>query len=113
MFIRVGNAAREAGSHRGWILGQFMPSDDERYSNDVEVKWGLHKAGERREWGVSDFTTLTILIRGRIRQYFVSGEYVLSSEGDYALYGPGMTHCWEVEEEDTLIITVRWLSKSS
>ena len=48
----VGNAHTDAQDHRGWLIGHFLGEDDGvRASRDVEVKWGIHPAGEDRgEW---------------------------------------------------------------
>jgi hypothetical protein len=79
------------------------------------VKWGIHALGDvRTAWGASDeATTLSILIRGRIRILFKEGrEALLSQAGDYALWGPGMAHRWRIEQDDTVVLTVRWPSKA-
>jgi len=115
MGLCLGNAEAEAIKHRGWVTGHFMPEGDLHYSRDVEIKWGKHKAGEKSrgypEWSAGDSTTCTILISGKIRQEFQQHNIgvVLENEGDYALFGPGVPHRWEVLE-DTRILTVRWPS---
>lgn len=107
----VGNAADESTDHRGWLVGHFMDSDDVRLSKDVEIKWGVHSAGEERElWHeVEHRTTVLLLIRGRFRINLGAGSYVLAKEGDYAMWGPGIGHSWQAEE-DSLVITIRWPS---
>ncbi|HEY6812407.1 MAG TPA: hypothetical protein VI074_06915 [Propionibacteriaceae bacterium] len=43
----VGNAHSDVQDHRGWLIGHFLgDSDGIRSSRDVEVKWGIHPAGE-------------------------------------------------------------------
>ncbi|WP_293330512.1 hypothetical protein [Microcoleus sp. CAWBG58] len=42
---------------------------------------------------------------------FSSQEILLSREGDYALWLPGVPHYWSAEE-DSVIVTVRWPSVS-
>lgn len=45
-----GNAVEAAANTRGWFLGHFMPGADLR-SEDVELKWFTHRAGDTRpEW---------------------------------------------------------------
>lgn len=64
----TGNAAEDGSLNRGWLLGHFMdPSDGVRSTRDVEVKWGVHPAGEQRAaWTAEDQrTTLVRLVSGR------------------------------------------------
>ena len=37
------------------------------------------------------------------------GSTTLEKEGDYAVWGPGIGHSWQAEE-DSIVITVRWPS---
>ncbi|MBD2184204.1 signal peptidase I [Planktothrix sp. FACHB-1355] len=109
-----GNAQIEGENRWGWFIGHFInPANDPRSSSNLEVKWGSHKAGEgRREWAMNaQATTLSILVSGRFRLQFPDTEVLLSREGDYALWCPGVPHCWLAEEEST-ILTVRWPSLS-
>jgi len=111
--VVFGNAQVESESSWGWFLGHFVtPSDDPRSTSLLEVKWGVHKAGDGRpEWAVNaEATTLSILIQGRFRLQFPEQEFLLSREGDYALWLPGVSHSWSAEEDST-VLTVRWPSK--
>jgi hypothetical protein len=86
-----------------------------RSTSDVEVKWGTHALGEvRPEWGASDVaTTLSVLVRGCIRLLFDDGrEALLDEPGDYALWAPGVAHRWTIEQDDTVVMTVRWPSRA-
>lgn len=111
----VGNAGREALEYRGWFIGHFIdPSrGSQRISQAVEVKWGVHPAGEHRQaWnGDSTAHTMTLLISGRIVIDFPAGQAVLSEQGEYALWEPGTGHSWRAEE-DSIAITVRWPSRA-
>lgn len=109
--MHVGNAGREAPLDRGWLLGHFKPESDPLHSSDVEIKWGTHSRGERRAaWATAEKrTALLVLISGRFRLRFPSGDVVLSDQGDYVLWGPGTDHSWEAEA-DTVVVTVRWPS---
>ncbi len=74
-------AMREDEPHwRGWFVGDFMSHPSLR-SSSVEVKWGVHTAGEARtEWSGGSYTTLAMLIKGRERLIFpdeVIRNYVL------------------------------------
>ena len=107
---RFGNAAEDRDD-RGWLLGHFVSPPDVRHSKDVEVKWGTHPVGEKRaEWTSDDQrTTLLLLVHGEFRIDLTEGSRVLSSQGDYALWGPGIDHSWEALA-DWVVITVRWPS---
>ena len=114
--LHIGNAIDVGRDYRGWFLGSFMgPSVPALYSTEVEVKWGIHAAGDcRTEWGRADCTSVTVCIRGRFRLLFAEPtyEHVLCKEGDFALWGPGVLHKWTAEE-DTVMVTVRWPSAVS
>ncbi|MBD2257698.1 signal peptidase I [Pseudanabaena sp. FACHB-2040] len=113
--IVIGNAQREGNLRKGWFVGHFMPSESGPCStSEVEVKWGVHAAGEgRSEWGVNpQATTLSILISGRFRLQFPQQEVVLAEPGDYALWLPGVGHTW-LAEADSTIVSIRYPSVPS
>jgi hypothetical protein len=108
----AGNANADGQRTRGWLLGHFLGDDgDVRATDAVEVKWGVHPAGERRDTWATDEqrTSLLLLVRGRFRLDLSVGSATLENEGDYAVWGPGIDHCWQAEE-DSIVITVRWPS---
>lgn len=110
-----GNASEDGSPTRGWLLGHFIePPEDLRSTNDVEVKWGVHSAGEKRpEWTSDDQrTTLLLLVQGRFRVDLTEGSVDMSEQGDYAMWGPGIDHSWEALA-DSVVITVRWPSASA
>ena len=112
--VIFGNAHAEGANHSGWFLGHFItPIDDPRSIAILEVKWAVHKAGESRlQWAMNlEATTLAILIQGRFRLQFPEEEFLLSSEGDYVFWFPGVPHCWSAESDST-ILTIRWPSQS-
>jgi len=112
--VVFGNAQVEGASRWGWFIGHFVtPAEDPRSTSIVEVKWGVHQAGEgRSQWSMNaEATTLSILIEGRFRLQFPDQEVILSHEGDYVLWSPGVPHCWLAEATST-VLTVRWPSKS-
>jgi len=95
-------------------VGRFIEADDARATAEVEVKWGLHPAGDARNQWVTEegATTLVILISGRFHIQLSNDpadEVVLSRQGDYATWGPGVDHHWKAEE-DSVVLTVRWPS---
>ncbi|MBD1942985.1 signal peptidase I, partial [Coleofasciculus sp. FACHB-712] len=111
--VVVGNAHSEGANRSGWFLGHFInPIDDIRSTSSLEVKWGIHPAGDgRSEWAMNEeATTLSILIKGRFHVKFPEQEVLLSREGDYVLWSPGVPHSWSAESDCT-ILTVRWPSK--
>ena len=84
--VVFGNASVEGANRWGWFLGHFItPTDDPRSTLVLEVKWGIHKAGDgRTQWATNvEATTLSILINGRFRLQFSEQEFLLSREGDY------------------------------
>lgn len=110
--VVFGNAQVEGANRWGWFLGHFItPTDDPRSTPALEVKWAVHTAGEgRSQWAMNvEATTLSILIRGRFRLQFPDQEFLLSREGDYVLWSPGVPHCWSAESDST-VLTVRWPS---
>ncbi|MBD2313195.1 signal peptidase I [Desertifilum sp. FACHB-1129] len=113
--IVFGNAPLESKdmNRRGWFMGHFItPDRDPRSTAELEVKWGIHLAGDSRtEWATNaEATTLSILIQGRFCLQFPEQEFILSRPGDYVLWLPGVPHSWSAEKHST-VITVRWPSK--
>lgn len=107
-----GNAAEDSKGTRGWIVGHFIdPGDGVRCTNDVEIKWGVHPAGQTRpEWTADNQrTTVVILVYGHFSVNFTETTAMLSKQGDYVAWGPGIDHSWEAHE-DSVVMTVRWPS---
>lgn len=107
-----GNAAEDAREARGWLLGHFIdPAKGVRSSKAVEVKWGIHTAGEKRDqWTADDQrTTLVLMVQGNFRIDLTEASVSLTRQGDYVLWGPGIDHTWEALS-DSVVITVRWPS---
>jgi hypothetical protein len=104
-----GNAGVDSAEHQGWLVGAFLDPQDIRMSANVEIKWGVHAAGERQEaWFEEERrTTLVVLITGRFEIELPVGNAVLSEQGDYAIWGPGVGHAWRAEE-DSIVVTINW-----
>lgn len=109
--IQTGNAADVGAERGGWILGHFMPAESPLRSDDVEVKWANHRAGDRRgQWApLSSASTLSILVRGRFVLEFHAREVVLEREGDFVFWDGAEPHSWRCES-DSVVATVRWPS---
>lgn len=107
----MGRAATDAAGDRGWLLGHFKPPGDVRHSTDVEIKWGVHEPGDRRQvWATEEKrTALLVLISGRFRVDLPDRSVVLSEQGDYIVWGRGVDHSWYAEEA-SVVMTVRWPS---
>jgi mannose-6-phosphate isomerase-like protein (cupin superfamily) len=111
----AGNVAGASKDTRGWILGHFMPGDDNPLrTSELELKWYTHAKGETRsEWApANSVKTLNILVRGHFVLLFPDREIALEKEGDFVLFGPGTPHSFRSEQE-SLVLTVRWPSLPS
>jgi hypothetical protein len=108
----AGNAAEDGSGTNGWLLGHFIdPAKGVRHSRDVEVKWAIHPAGDKRAaWTADDQrTTLLLLIQGNFRVDLTEASVTLAKQGDYAMWGPGIDHSWQAIT-DSVVVTVRWPS---
>jgi hypothetical protein len=109
------NALEAGEGHRGWFVGHFMGRPEHPlWSRDVELKWGVHRRGDRRpEVAPGDgATALSVLVSGRFVLEFAERERVLARPGDFVLWPPGVAHGWRAEE-DSVVLTVRWPSRPS
>lgn len=111
MNVYVGNANVDAPGDRGWLLGHFKSPDDVRHSQDVEIKWGIHAAGDKRaQWVTGEHrTAMLVLISGRFRVELPGRSVLLAEQGDYVIWGKDVDHSWQAEEE-SIVLTVRWPS---
>jgi len=85
-----------------------------RQTQAVEVKWGIHPAGENRpDWSTDEQrTTLVLLVSGRFHVELSTGQVLLERQGNYLVWGPGIDHTWHALEE-SIVLTVRWPSLST
>lgn len=111
MDIVTGNFNGESNNHRGWIMGHFMEDMSPFKTENVEIKWGIHKAGKSKEVIAQNTKShsLGILIRGKFTFVFKTQNVTLVKEGDYVFFPSGTPHSW-IADEDCLILTVRWPS---
>lgn len=109
--LRIGNVNVDGSATRQWIVGSFMPENDIRNTEHVEVKWGNHAKGDaREEWAKDETrTTLAILISGRFALEFPDNTVELIKQGDFVMWGSGTDHRWEAKE-DSVFLTIRWPS---
>ena len=112
--IEVGNAYDQGCAGTGWFIGHFVDSPKSlRRRNDIEVKWGIHVANERRAQAnaYQQSTTLSLLVSGSFRIEFPETSDIvdLTRPGDYVIFGPNVLHDW-VSLTDAVVITVRWPS---
>ena len=109
----AGNAGNDAGQHRGWLMGHFIdPANGSvRATDALEVKWGIHPAGQQRpEWTTGEErSTLVLLVSGKFRVDLSVGNVTLERQGDYITWGPGIDHSW-LAEQDSVALTIRWPS---
>jgi hypothetical protein len=105
----VGNAADDAVDYRGWFVGGFVKADNAQATDDVEIKWGLHPAGDTRaDWNPDEnATTLCLLVSGRFNLDFDAELVILARPSDYAVRGPGIKHRSHALD-DAVVLTVRW-----
>jgi glyoxylate utilization-related uncharacterized protein len=110
--VYVGCAGEDGAYNQGWLLGHFMAPGGLLHSEDVEVKWGVHPAGDRRrEWATGETrTALLVLIRGCFDVELRDRTVLLREPGDYVVWGPGEDHSWAAGAAETVVLTVRWPS---
>ncbi len=101
--------------HRMWFIGHFIKEPGEFKTENVEVKWGIHKKSEKKSKLTFNLKSksLSILIKGRLVIYFqkLKKNIELSKIGDFVYWDPGEEnmHTWEALAY-TIILTIRWPS---
>lgn len=98
---------------RGWFLGHFIDSSSIFHSSNAEIKWGLHKKGEKYKNTKANIRakSLAILISGKISISFPDENKIstLEKSGDFVIWEAGIYHTAEFLE-DTTLLTIRWPS---
>lgn len=110
--IQTGNARLDSNDTRGWLIGSFIKEEfGLRHTKDVELKWGVQKAGTaREEWVTGETrTTIGILISGSFEMEFRNRTVRFDQPGDYVMWGPGVDHKWHALT-DSIWLTIRWPS---
>jgi hypothetical protein len=71
-----------------------------RATDALEIKWGIHPAGqERPEWTADKRrSTLVLLVSGKFRVDLTVGSVTMDRQGDYIVWGPGIDHSWQAEQ---------------
>jgi hypothetical protein len=127
--VRRGNAAVDGAPFNGWFVGDFTRWLAERGSSSsalaavglrdtraLEVKWGIHPAGQPRPAGWATRTPavgVSVLVAGEFVVVFrehadaPEREVRLHEQGDYVVWGPAVEHRWYAVR-DSIILTVRW-----
>ena len=104
----------EDRDHKEWLIGHFRGEGHPLYSPDVEIKWQTAPKGlAREEWVTGETrTAISFLFSGKWELEFCDRKVVLQEPGDYAMWGPGEDHRWRALE-NSLVVTVRWPSRTS
>ena len=101
------------GQQHSWLAARPLHGRGRRHPRlrcrRGEVGYPPRRRGPRRLGYRRAAHPLLLLIRGRFRLDLSVGSVTLEREGDYAVWGPGIDHCWQAEE-DSIVITVRWPS---
>lgn len=109
-----GNAA-VCGLHTGgWIVGHFVKRSSIRATDELEIKVGVHRAGEFTDWkSQPGKKSITLLLSGKFLVEFRSGRktdsFTLNSPGDFVIWEDKREHRWKALKRAT-VITVRWPS---
>lgn len=110
--IQIGNAELDSQDTRGWLIGSFIQEQfGLRHTEDIELKWGILKAGDARaEWATGEMqTAIGILISGEFTMEFRDQTLTFEKPGDYVIWGPGIDHKWNAPQ-DSVWLTIRWSS---
>ena len=132
--LTVGNAAKDSEEFGHWLVFDIeswksngsnpvdLPRMGLRNAKDLEIKWGIHSAGEVRPGGwapSSGKRVISILLRGRFVISFrdahdqkSAGEVCLSELGDYVLWNEALEHHW-LSVDESLVLTVRWVPRTT
>lgn len=98
----------------GWIVGHCVKKGSLRATDDLEIKWAVHEAGEASDWkSQPGKKTITLLVSGKFRVQIRSGRksdtFVLRSPGNFAIWEDKREHRWEALTK-AVVITLRWPS---
>jgi hypothetical protein len=109
----LNNDIKKSPEKRGWFIGHFINKNSIFYNNEFEVRWALHKKGEKKKFPAKTKTakTISILIKGKFLIKFPKNNenIVLSNQGDYVFWDSNVYHSSEALVDST-ILTIRWPS---
>ena len=99
---------------KGWFVGHFIDENSILKTENVEVKWAIHKKGDIKKGllGKNYSPILIILIKGKFKVKLNNLEvgHILSDEGDYICFDSNKyLHESEALEDGTLLV-IRWPS---
>jgi hypothetical protein len=107
--IVTGNAIDHGDERlkRGWFIGYFIdPAQGLRYTEEIEVKWGIHSTSEEKPFpDAAEGTTLTLLISGSFVVVFpeLNKSAYLKRSGDYVIFAPRVMHSWKTIEDSVVL----------
>ena len=94
----------------GWFIGHFIEKPSFFNDKDIEIKWGIHKKGEKLEKirASNNSKSLSILISGKTKISFpdLKKEIILSKQGDFVYWDKKIFHNSEIIE-DSIFLTIR------
>ena len=122
----TGNAYADGAERGGWFIARFVDPEHglrcrmgrvtalASARGDFEVKLIRHAAGDAESrffpYNSTATTTSVLVGGGRFELYFCADgawqHVILSRDGDYAIWAPGVGHRW-IAREESKIITVR------
>jgi hypothetical protein len=107
--IITGDAAEAIDTYGWFVGGDFLPDSAGIRKNDtVEIKWGVHQAGEKRPIRpATGKYTVSLLVSGEMDVVFETKTVKLNKQGQYIVFGPDLAHGAHMVK-DSVIVTVRW-----
>ena len=114
--IKAGNLNKTVSENpktRGWFLGHFIEEPYCFKDDSIEVKWGIHKKGEKLDIvrATKYSKTLSILISGKTKISFPdeNKDFILSEQGDFVFWEKEIFHTSDIIE-DSVFLVIRWPS---
>ncbi|MBS3076101.1 signal peptidase I [Candidatus Pacearchaeota archaeon] len=95
---------------RGWFMGNFIEKNSIFHNKKFEMRWAMHKKGEKKDPPAMNkkSKTISILIKGKMLLKFPleKKQIILSKQGDYVSWENGIYHGSEMLE-DSIVLTIR------
>ena len=111
------NALEDGKSRNGWFIGPYITDATShlRFARNIEVKLRVHSKDDERTVPARTDTarTLSLLLKGKFQMTFpeLDKSILMEESGDYIIYAPTVMHTWKVLDDDSCILTIRWLSE--